>query len=57
MPRFARVNEERRSSCAGKGCGYFSADMSRLAHAGDNNATSALQEQMAGLGKIFVDSA
>lgn len=56
VPRFAGMNEERRGSGAGKGGSDFSADMSRLAHARDNNAASALQEQPAGLGKMLVNS-
>ena len=56
MTRFARVDEEGRSSSAGQGRGDLAGDMARLAHTGDHYAPAATEENPARFGETVVDS-
>lgn len=52
----ARVHKEGRCAGAGERRGDLAADVPALAHAGDDHAPLAGEDQPAGLGKLFVDA-
>ena len=52
----AGVNEERRRAGAGEGSRDLAADMSALAHAGDDHASLTGKHQFAGLGELPVQT-
>ena len=54
MAGFARVNEKSRCAGTGQCRRHLVANVTRLAHAGHYDATTALNNQLAGAGEILI---
>ena len=54
--RFGRMDEKRRRACRSHGCRHFTADVSGLTHAGNDDPALAVQQRFRRTDKIMVQS-